>query len=105
MDDVDFAVRCHRVYATHLLETKVLPNEPIVPKRLHGIGSVFNFGDSVILPIESRSGSFDPYTWNLRRPDTLRMSNEVRLHLLDAVLVWRSLGAHPIRVHGRLLPV
>lgn len=77
MDDVDLALRCHRIHAVDILEAKVVSNEPIVSQRLHGTRSIFHLGDRLILPVKSGPGSSAADAWDLCRSDALRLSNEV----------------------------
>jgi len=40
VDDVDFALRRHRLHAAHVLETQELPDESGLLGRVHGVGGI-----------------------------------------------------------------
>lgn len=105
MDDVDLALRRHRFYATDLLEAEILPHQPPVLERLHGARGVFDISDHVVLQLENRNRGADPDAGDLCRADDFCVSDQVRLYFVDAVSVWESVGADPVRVHGCFLPV
>lgn len=105
LDDVPFPLRFDRIYAPHLLETKVLSHEPDLPFRIHSDGGILHFSHNVLLRQQDRDRGSRVHAWHLRCSDAICMPVQVRLHLMDAVPLWISLGTHHFRLHGGILPI
>lgn len=105
MDDVGFTIRGNRLHALDLLETEILPNQPFVPERIHRARGLLHLGHRLLLPNEDCTGSTHHNFCHFRRPDHLCVSNQVRLHVLDAVSLWWSVDSDHFRLHGGILPL
>jgi hypothetical protein len=86
------ALRCHRIHVPDLLEEKELPHEPLLPCRFHWPRSIRYIRCCLVLRHQSSPPGSPPYSRHLRWPHTLRMPNQVRFHLLDAIPVWWAVG-------------
>ena len=49
MDDVGFALRCHRIHAFDVLEEEILSDKSSVLDGLHRVGGIFHLGHHVLL--------------------------------------------------------
>ena len=104
MDDVGFVIRRHRLHALDLLETQVISNKSRVPKRIHCARGLLHLRHRILLPNEDRLRSTHHHLGYLRRSDDIRLPNQVRLHIMDAVSLWWPLGSHHLWLHVGILP-
>jgi len=98
------AFRCHRIYALDLLETKVLSYEPPLPRRIYGPWSILYIRHRIILSVSHRAPSSSTHNGHLHRPYAVRMPDEIRFYLMDAISIRWSVGLNPIWIHGYVLP-
>lgn len=105
MDDVGLAIRSHRLHAPDLLETQILPDKLAFPQRIHRSRSLLYLGYRILLPDESCAGGAHHYCGYLRRLNNLRLPDQVRLHVVDAISLWWTLDSHHLWLHGGLLPL
>lgn len=91
--------------AFDILEAEVLPHESGLSYWLHGAGSLFDLGHRVVLPITHRPRGFDLDAWHLRGAHAVCLPDKVRLHVMDAISLWGTVGLNPVRLHGCILPV
>lgn len=97
-------LRCARLHASNLLEAKILPSKPPLPVRIHPPRGVRHKRRDILLRIANRRASAHNHPRPVRRAHSLRMSDEVRLHELDAVSFRCVVVFDPLRVHGFFLP-
>lgn len=105
MARLGLALWCNWLHAIDLLEAKVIPNKSSVSCWLYWFRGILGFGYCFLLPIEDcpPGGPFD--SRYIRRTYHLCLSNQVRLYIMDAILVRWALGFDPFRVHGGILSI
>lgn len=90
--------------AFDILEAQELSYESLLPRRLYGPWSLLDIRDSIVLRIKNCPGSRPTHCRHIHCSDTLRLSNKVWFHLMDAIPFRRLVGFVAFRLHGCFLP-
>ena len=104
MDGLRFAARGHRFHAFDLLEAQIISDKPPLPWRFHSSGGLLGFRHCVFLQIDRCPGSPCAYGWHLLGVDIVRLPDQIRFHLMDAIPIRWALGAHPFRFRSDVVP-
>jgi hypothetical protein len=99
------AFRLDRIHAPDLLEAQVLSHEPPLSRWLHRPRSLRYICHCLLLSDQDCTSSSASHRRNFCRSHSLCLPNEVRLYLLDAILIWWTLGFDPFRLHGSILSI
>lgn len=104
MDGLRYLAGSHSFHAFDLLETQIISNKSPLPWRFHGSGGLLGFGHRVFLQIDGCPRSPCAYGWHLHSVDIIRLSDQVRFHVMDAIPIRWALGAHPVRIRSDVVP-
>ena len=102
--NMSLVVRSYWFHAPHLLEAQVVSHEPSLPGWFHRFRSLLRFRHCLILRIAHCSPSRSPHRGHLRRLDLVRLPDKIRLYIMDAIPLWRTVGIDSLWFRGHVLP-
>ena len=77
MANVGVPVRRHRIHVPRFLETQVVSHQSFFLGWIHEPGGIRNFRYCLVLRLQNRAGGSHPHVRHFRRPNCLRMPNQV----------------------------